>query len=377
MACSRASTEDPVLTRDDAVSKTPKKVDIKRPPKWKRILRKGALSFAVFIGAVLTFGFVVQLRRDAQFRHFHPPPGSFVEVDGRRIHFRLQGDGDFTFVLEAGLGDYSGSWDPLEPALAKFGRVFVYDRAGLGWSEESPYPRTARQIALELHAILKAAHVPKPYILVGHSMGGISQTLYATLYRKDVAGLLLIDPATRDQFTKLPRPPALVAWILPQISRAAAFGIPQFLFKSSDPVQNLTSHVRTAGAELRAAMSMATIPDDGLPDPGDTPITVLTAGDYRMMPGKSDAERRAAWEIWRSLHEELLAASSSKIRSHKIVAGASHYIYRDQPAVVIDAATELIDQIERRKNPDKGKEKGEASKNSGSMRLVSECRDPF
>jgi pimeloyl-ACP methyl ester carboxylesterase len=309
------------------------------------MLKKTALSFAVFIGAALTFGFVVQLRRDAEFRHSRPPPGSFVKVDGRRIHFRLHGAGDFTFVLETGLGDYSGSWDPLEPALTGLGRVFSYDRAGLGWSDESPYPRTARQIAVELHAVLEAAHVPKPYILVGHSLGGICQTLYATLYPNEVAGLLLIDPATEDQFKKLPRPSALVAWVFPQISRAAAFGIPQFLFTSSDPVQNLTSHVRTTGAELRAAMSMATTQGDGLLDLGDIPITVLTAGDYRTMPGQSDSEKKTAWDMWRSLHEELLTESSSKIRSHKIVVGATHYIYRDQPAAVIDAARELVDNI--------------------------------
>lgn len=332
-------------------------MDIKRPPKWKRILKKTALSFAVFIGAALTFGFVVQLRRDAEFHHSRPPPGSFVEVDGRRVNFRLRGAGDFTFVLEAGLGDYGNSWDTLEPALAGLGRVFVYDRAGLGWSDESPYPRTARQIAVELHGVLETAHVPKPYILVGHSIGGISQTLYATLYPKEVAGLLLIDPATEDQFKKLPRPPALVAWVFPQISRAAAFGIPQFLFKSSDPVQNLTSHVQTSGAELRAFMNTATTREYRPLDLGSIPITVLTAGDYGGMPGRSDSEKKAAWEMWSSLHEELLTASSSKIRSHKIVAGATHYIYRDQPATVIDAARELVDNIVAAASARAGREK--------------------
>ena len=323
-------------------------MDIKRPPKWKRLLKKTVLSFAVAVAAVAAVGFLVQHHRDADFRTQHPAPGSFVKVDGRQVHFRQSGDGDFTFVLEAGLGDYSGSWGTLAPALAEIGRVFVYDRAGLGWSEESPHPRTARHIASELHDVLESVHARKPYILVGHSLGGVSQFCYALDYPDEVAGLLLIDPSHKDQLKRLPAPPAIFTLVFPQITRTAPFGLPQLLFRSPDPVQNQTRHVQSSGAELRAFLNIAETWGDRPLHLGNMPIYVLTAGDYKGMPGKSDAEKRAVWEIWRSLHAELAAASSSEIRKQEIIEGASHNIHRTHPAAVVEAAKELVDRIRAR-----------------------------
>ena len=89
-----------------------------------------------------------------------PPPGSFVEVEGRRIHFRLIGAGEVTFVLEAGLGDYSGSWAGLDAGLAEIGQVLVYDRAGLGWSEEGPQPLAISTVGGRLTAMCTWSSIP-------------------------------------------------------------------------------------------------------------------------------------------------------------------------------------------------------------------------
>lgn len=321
-------------------------MDLPRPPKWKRILRKAGLTLAVFFAVLVMTGFLVQQHRDAAFRKQHPPPSSLVNVDGHRIHFRQSGNGKFAFVLETGLGDYSGSWGELESTLGKIGRVLVYDRAGLGWSEESSRPRTAQQIAAELHELLENAHVTKPYILVGHSSGGISQVRYAMDYPADVAGLLLIDPSHKDQFNRLPTPPVLFTWLLPQISRAAAFGLPQLLFGSTDPVQNQSKHMQTSGAELRALLDITRTWGDRPLNLGRTPIYVLTAGGAMIFPGKSEAENKAIMAIWKILHEELVASSSSEIRRHLVVEGALHHIHRTHPAAVVDAALEMINRIQ-------------------------------
>ena len=328
-----------------AHGKREKHVDIKRTPRWRRILKKTAVAVGGLVLSAALIGFVVQYRRDAAFLSEHPAPGSFATVDGLQIHFRTSGAGDVTFVLEAGLGDYSGSWRTLETSLAGIGRVFVYDRAGLGWSEESPRPRTAPQITLELHRLLEEAHVPQPYLLVGHSSGGITQTLYAMDYPDEVAGLLLIDPSHKDQFTKLPGPPALLGLVMTQISRTASFGLPQLVMGSSDPVVNQARHVRTSGAELRAVLNVAETWGNRSIDLGTTPIYVLSGDASDQFPGTSAAEKKAILEIWQSLHADLVAASSSEIRKHEIVPGAAHYIYHTHPAVVIDAAREMLDRL--------------------------------
>ncbi len=294
------------------------------------------------------FGLAFQAWRDARIRATHPAPGKFVTIEGRRVHYRVHGEGTMTFVLEPGLGDYSGDWGELESSLAKIARVFVYDRAGLGWSDASPKPRTAEQIVMELHEVLARAQIPKPYLLVGHSLGGLTQTLYAIRYPGDVAGLLLIDPTHKDQMRRMPGPPALMAFLMTQISRTAAFGLPQLLMGASDPIKNQTRYVRAAGAEMRSFLSDAGGWGDQALDLGSTPIYVLTAGAHPVFPGKSAEESDAIWATWRSLHEELVAASESEIRQHDIIDGATHYIYRTRPDAVIAAAAELVERIDAR-----------------------------
>lgn len=299
----------------------------------------------VFLTAALLAGLFIQQYRDSDFRAKHPPPGSFAQVDGHRMHYRLSGDGDVTFVLEAGLGGHSGSWGALEFALGKIGRVFVYDRAGLGWSEAGPAPRTVKQIARELHQLLATARIPGPYILVGHSLGGLNQVRHAMDYPDGIAGVLLIDPSNKDQAKRLPAAPAVPTLLFPQITRAAAIGLPQLLFGSSDPVQNLTSHVATTGSELRAFLAIDENWGDRPPRVGNIPLYVLTAGDWHGLPGQSGAEKRAVWTTWQAMHAELVADSTSEIRRHIVVEGASHNIQRTHPDIVIKTAQELVDRI--------------------------------
>ena len=320
-------------------------MDFPRPPRWKRVLNRLAAVTAIVLVAALALGFVIQQHSDTEWRAQHPAPGSFVTVDDHRIQYRLRGEGDFTFVLESGLGDYSGSWGAFEDGLSGIGRVFVYDRAGLGWSEPAPGPHTPPVLAADLHAVLAAAHIPKPYILVGHSSGGISQVLFAMDHPDEVAGLLLIDPAHKNQFQRLPAPPAVFMWLLPQLTRLAPFGLPQLLFGSKDPVQNLCSHVLASGAELRATLDPDAAWRNRPIQLGHVPIYVLTADSSKAMPGKTDEERRAAWETWKTMHEELLAASASDIRRHEVVPGSNHNIHHTHPDAVIAAARELVQRI--------------------------------
>ena len=101
-----------------------------------------------------------------------PAPGRLVDIGGMRLHLSCAGEGGPTVVLEAALGASSISWSLVQPGLARLTRVCSYDRAGFGWSDRGPMPRTARRIASELHTLLERARVPAPYLLVGHSFGG-------------------------------------------------------------------------------------------------------------------------------------------------------------------------------------------------------------
>src|SRR5690606_32579718 len=160
-------------------------------------------------------------------------------------------------------------------------------------------------------------------------------TLYAMRHPDEVAGLLLIDPSHKDQAKKMPKPPALMMFLVTQLSRTAPFGLPQMLMRAPDPVANQTKHGRTSGAELRAIFSAAETWDAGPIALGNLPIHVLTGSETTKRPDRSASENRATWEIWHSLHAELVAASTSELRRHEVVAGAGHVVHQTHPDAVI------------------------------------------
>jgi pimeloyl-ACP methyl ester carboxylesterase len=128
----------------------------------------------------------------------YSPPGKLLDVGGFRLHLNCTGKSGPAVVLIAGGGDFSFDWGLVQPDVSDFTRVCSYDRAGLAWSDPGPTPRTMRQEASELRTLLKAARIKAPYVLVGHSVGGLIARVYAEQYADDVAGLVLVDPTHED-----------------------------------------------------------------------------------------------------------------------------------------------------------------------------------
>lgn len=124
----------------------------------------------------------------------YPPPGKLVDLGGWRLHIHCTGQASSsqpTVILEAGAGDFSVDWSLVQPRVARFARVCSYDRGGSGWSDFGPRPRTMHQIVWELHALLEKAGEQPPYVLVGHSYGGLLVRLYASIYPSEVTGIVL------------------------------------------------------------------------------------------------------------------------------------------------------------------------------------------
>lgn len=128
----------------------------------------------------------------------YPPPGKMVDIGGYRLHLNCSGKSGPTVVLIAGAGDFSFDWSLVQPDVSRFARVCSYDPAGLAWSEPGPTPRTMRQAVYELHALLQTARMKAPYVLVGHSLGGLTARVYAEQYPREVAGLVLVDSTHED-----------------------------------------------------------------------------------------------------------------------------------------------------------------------------------
>ncbi len=139
----------------------------------------------------------------------YPTPGQLIDIGGYRLHLYCMGEskgGSPTVILEQGLGGTSPAWALIQPEVAKVTRVCAYDRAGLGWSDPAPKgtPRDGQQVAGELHTLLQKADIPGPYVMVGHSFGGLYTQVFAHQYPKDVVGVVLLESSHPDQWTSTP-----------------------------------------------------------------------------------------------------------------------------------------------------------------------------
>ncbi|MEQ1692257.1 MAG: alpha/beta hydrolase [Gemmatimonas sp.] len=248
-----------------------------------------------------------------------PPMGAqapdtlWATVDDHRMRLLVSGQGEPTIVLEAGSGGTSRTWRTLQPALGALGRVVAYDRAGLGQSDPSPRPRTARVIAEELRSALEAAHLRPPYLLVAHSAGGAYARVFAALYPTDVAGLVLVDPASEDFYARAKREfPSVYAH-----------------FDSLDAVDlaSLPPNQRAEEQEWEANLAMARASDPRVIGPA----IVLSS---------PRADLAELGPLWTDEHRRWAARAPR--REYVRVDSVGHAIHQERPAVVLDAVRRIL-----------------------------------
>jgi pimeloyl-ACP methyl ester carboxylesterase len=187
----------------------------------------------------------------------YPAPGRMVEVNGHRMHLDCSGHGSPTAVLFNGMGEVSASWFRITTAVARTGRVCAFDRAGQGWSDDAEHPQDGVTAAKDLHALLADAGEQGPYVLVGHSIGGTYAMTYAARYPAQVAGMVLLDSSSPQQFS-LPAYPGQyalirrVAGLMPTLDRlglgrALALVVPSHLpAEASDRVRAVSADAHGA-----------------------------------------------------------------------------------------------------------------------------------
>jgi len=190
-----------------------------------------------------------------------PIPGAMYDVGGHRMHLDCTGTGSPTVVLENGLGETSPLWSGITAQVARTTRVCAYDRAGQGWSDDAAGPQDALAFAADLHTLLARAGERGPYVLVGHSSGGAHAMTYAALYPTQVAGMVLLDSSSPQQFTALPDFPrtySLMRRLLPVLPSLGRLGALQLTppSASSALTPSAATQVRKFATSPRGASSM-------------------------------------------------------------------------------------------------------------------------
>lgn len=169
-------------------------------------LKRGVFGLAITITGLGSIGAIYQAIATANDERSYTPPGQMIDIGGRQIHMVVMGKdtGQATVILEAGMASFSSNYYWVQNALAANTRVVAYDRAGLGWSDPSPEPQDAYQSAQDLHAALAKAGIPGPYVVAGHSYGGLVVRAFTDLCADEVVGMALIDASHPDQWANIP-----------------------------------------------------------------------------------------------------------------------------------------------------------------------------
>jgi pimeloyl-ACP methyl ester carboxylesterase len=330
---------------------------------------------AAALALILLAGFAYQalgMRRD---RRRFPPLGKFVRFENRRVHLRDLGEGSPAVIFESGLMSTVLTWQQIQPRLAKSTRVVSYDRPGLGWSDPGPEPRTASRIVDELHALLAEAKIPPPYVLVGHSFGGLTMPLFAARHPDDVCGVVLVDPVAPAEWHPPSERDRRRIEIGSKVCRRAAVlshvGLLRFIAKL---VQSGAKSV--ANSMIRAISKGAPSDSNSTESPwfwnlpaserAMTPVFWTQAKFCRVMASQlASLPESAAQVIEAGVIDKPLAVVSAnnislqRLEHHKAIAVRSpqgrhilaersgHWITEDQPELVVQSILELVESARR------------------------------
>jgi len=301
----------------------------------------------ILILGLILIGTIYESVAEAADIQAYPPLGQMVDVGGYHLHINCTGIGSPTVVIDAGLGGWSLTWNSVQEEVAKTTQVCTYDRAGMGYSEASPLPRTADRFAYELHTLLERANVAGPYVLAGHSMGGLTVRIFAHEYPTEVAGVVLVESMSPGQMTQSHME------IAPQTSyQPSAFSLPfllgrmglvRFLAEPLGLIQTLPPQTQAAYAAfavtprtvqewvdefLSIQVSMAQAA--AITTFGDVPLIVVTAA----LNQQTD---------WQTMQSELLLLSSN---SQQIVAeNSGHNIEIDDPEAAVSGILNMVAQL--------------------------------
>ena len=264
-----------------------------------------------------------------------PPPGHLVDVGGYRLHLWCTGNGAPAVVLDAGLGGTSAGWGFVQPDVARFTRVCSYDRAGMGYSDSGPSPRTARRIANELAELLARSEIAAPVVLVGESIAGFNVRMFASEHPERAAGLVLVDASHEEDAHEVPG----MARFVPLLSTLGVLRLAGVSF--GQPPESLAPSVRRFARATMFRASGYQAAADEIIHMRETVSEVRSSRRRLTIPVLVVTGARGADDNWRRLQNDHASLSE---RGCLITAQRSgHVVSIDQPEIIVDAIRTVVD----------------------------------
>lgn len=289
------------------------------------------------LAALVPFCAHGQKQWDASAPSAEPVPGfASVDIGGRSLRYRCQGNGAPTVIIEPGGGvsvetvtswNLTRGWPVIIRDVAKTTRVCAYDRAGLGRSDKASLPRTSLDVAKDLHVLLDKAGVEPPYVFAGQSFGGINVRMFTHLYPDTVAGVVLVDSSHPDMYPE-------VAKVLPTPSPEDEN---YALLKGWREGPDLSGSREWVDLKKNAELVRAT------GSLGDRPLIVLSASPAWNDPYAPDDVEPLIKEVGQRLDADLAALSTNS--KHIVATKAGHNIQADEPQLVTDAILDVVAQV--------------------------------
>ena len=334
------------------------------------------LLIALLVVLLPLSGFFYQAAGSAADQRKFPPPGRLVGVGGWHLHLVEAGQGTPSVIFESGIAASSLNWTALQREVARFARACAYDRAWLGWSDPSPSPRVGSVLVDELHSLLIAAQVPPPYVLVGHSFGGLLVQAYTVAHPDQVAGLVLIDPLPAKEWQLISEEQArILRWGVTLSRRGALLarlGVVRFslalLSSGGRRIPKLVARLTSGRAEStlsRLVGEVQKMPPEVWPMVQAhwcQPKAFLGMAEYFKALPESCAQAAALGDLPQipvsilsagnstpaQLAERDALACRSPRGKHIIIRHSGHWIQLDQPQVVIEAIRQVVEMVRDR-----------------------------
>lgn len=318
--------------------------------RWFKVI----IGIATLLVVLLTTGTIYQSNATAHDMALYPAPGELIAVDGSDMHIYCVGEGSPTVIFEAGLGGTYMDWVLVQPIIGEQTRACTYDRSGMGYSDFVGASMDTDMIARRLYQLLNAAQVEGPFVLVGHSIGGIHVRSFYEMHPEDVVGMVLIDSSHENQGQYLPEPPVIVDMFYTVAPFLARIGALRFLrIANQNIVTNDLTHEQIAqtsalynrldfwlALQTENQMAIADTSQQGAPSSmGDLPLIVISQDVAGM-----EANEPEMANLWLELQGELAMLSTES--THVVAENSGHYVHYDRPQIVIDNILSMLQTLQ-------------------------------